>query len=444
LRLLPTFFFAGHQYDQKEGHHFEDVHEANHKFNTRCLTMVFAIHTSDSCNTLVSLDNHHNASSKQQEQSLCLSGYSCREVTVEYRKTSLLLPAQDLYYNDNRDDLDVSSRSSDYNCSVDEQSLYLPTLKSGISVDEYLQGVAVLGEACDELLSLEHHQFTLASPEKLIYVHQGEVAHALASQCDILVSDRATTCHILALRSTCASASKEAITSLTHIDSDQYETSVRAMIQEHKLHHSGSNATIEVEVSILGGYVDEEGHSRQISNWLLHLLADIAQEETCLQMRLKTCAISAMNDNGFSGPMGRGLAVHLATGQVLLAKASPCVVGPDMILRNARLWSAEDGVPASVELTVIHTTTSNELVIQPFCFAAAPGMDQLMALPDNILLEYTSTSPCAEEEDFCPTVRSTLRFLSEVPATHIFGRFCDRALRFARRHQHSNEWMLMS
>jgi Protein N-terminal asparagine amidohydrolase len=419
--------------------------------------MVLAIHTSDSCNTLVSLDNHHNANSKQRQQSQCLSGSSGRSGTVEYRKTSLLLPAEEIYYNDNDcDGLDLSSSgSSARSCSVvdQQQALYLPTLESGISVDEYLQNVAILGEACDELLSLEHHQFTQASPEKLIYVHQGEVAHALASQCDILVSDRATTCHILVLRSTTSgkTGSKEAMTSLTHIDSDKYETSVRAMIQEHKQHHSGikgSEATIEMDISIMGGYVDEEGHSRQISNWLLHLLADIAEEESaCLQMRLKTCAISAMNDNGYSsGPMGRGLAVHLATGQVFLARAAQCAVGPDMILRNARLWSAEeDGIlPAPVQkLTVIHTTTSNEIVIQPFWIAAVPGMDQLLDLPDEILLEYTSTSPSSEEEDFCPTVRSTLRFLQEVTATQIFGRFCDRTLRFVRRHQHSNEWMLM-
>ena len=404
--------------------------------------MVLALHTSDSCNTLVSLDNHHNASSKHHQDASSFSEITVGDDAVEYRKTSLLLPVDDLY-----------------SCTAGSDSfdgLYLPTLNSGISVDEHLQRIAALCNACDELLSLEHHQFTQTSPERVLYVHQGEVAHALPSQCDVLVSDRATTCHILALRSSSASSGtssgegKEAMTSLTHIDSDQYETSVRAMIDEHKRHHSirSSDVKLEMEISIMGGFVDDEGHSRRISNWLLHLLADIAEEEeSSLQMRLKTCAISAMNDNGYTGPIGRGLAIHLATGQVFLAKASSCVVGPHMILRNARLWSAEEkGIPdpAVHQLTVIHTTTSNEIVIEPFRFGALPGIDQLMALPDDILLEYTSTSPCAEEDDFCTVVRATLNFLLNVPATQVFGRLCNRALRFVRRHQHSNDWVLMT
>lgn len=409
--------------------------------------MVIAIHTSDSCNTLVSLDNHHDARSKPQGRLSSCSG-SCCPSNVEFRKTSLLLAVDELDLSDNSLDNDSSYGYTYCSCESLEsdaeqrQSLFLP---SAAPVDEYLQSVPALRETCDELLSCSHHRFTEAYPEKVLYVHQGEVAHALASQCDVLVSDRATTCHILALRSSTTGAKKEeAMTSLTHIDSDQYEMSVREMIQAHKEHH-GDEAMeiIEMDIHILGGFVDEEGHSQKISNWLMHLLADIASEEVdSIQMRLQTCAISSMNDNGFQCPVGRGLAVHLATGRVFLAKASPQVVGPQMSLRNARLWSA--GGPQTHSLHVMHTTTSNDIIISPFAFQALPGMDKLMSLPDEILLEYTSTSPCVEEEDFCHTVRATLRFLLEVPSARVFGRLCDRTLRFVRRHQHSNEWMLVS
>ncbi|CAB9512060.1 N-terminal asparagine [Seminavis robusta] len=408
--------------------------------------MVLAtIHPSDSCGTLVSLDN--GSKPLLHESDFC-HGCSPSSV-VAYRQTALKLASDD-------SGLDLSSASSSSSsssmdnsysfCSCEQQQqpekvLFLPAAQSDTPVDEFLPSVPELRDSRDELLAVDPVQFHKASSEKLLYVHQGEVAHALASQCDILVSDRATTCHILALRSV---GDKPAMTSLTHIDSDQYETCIRAMIQEHKLHHSSKEA-ITMEINIVGGFADEEGHSQKISNWLLHLLADIAEEETdSIEMRLKTCAISSMNDSGFQCPIGRGLAIHLATGQVFLAKASSAVAGPHMILRNARLWSStEEEHPAS-KLTVIHTAKSNEIVIEPFAFAAIPGMDRLMALPDDILLEYTSTSPCAEEDDFCPTVRSTLRFLLEVPHANVFGRLCDRTLRFVRRCHNSNEWMLVA
>lgn len=405
--------------------------------------MVIAIHTSDSCNTLVSLDNNHNASSKQQQgdlSSLC-QGSCCPSSTEQFRRTSLVLPVDELSFPE--DSLD----SSYGHCSCEEsQSLYLPTAVSETSVDEYLQQVPALRDTRDELLSCDHHLFTEDSPEKLIYVHQGELAHALASQCDVLISDRATTCHIMAVRSTSpAAGTKEAMASLTHIDSDQYETCVREMINAHKGHH-GLNKAIVMDIHILGGYADQDGHSQKISNWLLQLLADIAAEEAAsIQMRLQTCVVSSMNDNGFKCPVGRGMAIHMDTGRVFLAKASNKVLGPHIALRNARLWSAGEG-PQTSHLHVMHTTASNEIIINPFAFQALPGMEKLIALPDEILLEYTSTSPCVEEEDFCSTIRATLRFLLEVPSSRIFGRSCDRSLRFARRpssSQHSNEWMLM-
>ena len=432
--------------------------------------MVIAIHTSDSTNTLVSLDNHHDARSK--EASLLLNSSSCqgscrRSSLGELRKTSLLLPVEDLPGLDNssHSSLDDDSSDSDsygYCCSCEhdeppqeQHCLYLPTSSSSTSVDEVLNQVPAIRDSRDELVSLDHHVFHQASPEEVLYVLQGEVAHATASQCEFLVSDRATTCHILALRSTTADASaKEAMTSLTHLDGDQYEACVREMIQEHKRYHHGgaSSSRIEMDITILGGFRDDEGHSQKISNWLLHLLADIADEEAAasatssslLQMRLKTCAISSMNDNGFACPLGRGLAIHLATGHTFLAKADRSVVGPHMPLRNARLWSAGAGaIHHHPKLSLIHTTTSNDLIIAPFAFQAIPGMERLLALPDDILLEYTSTSPTVEEGDFCHSIRTTLHFLREVPCARIFGRSCDQPLRFARRSNNtSNQWTL--
>lgn len=421
--------------------------------------MVIAIHTSDSTNTLVSLDNNHRSKEAvvNLSSSSC-SGSTCRRSSSssDLRKTALLLPVEDLpgldssssTSLDSSDDSYGSCRSCDHHHEQQQQaSLYLPSSAScSMSVDEVLQHVPSIRESRDELLSLDHHRFTEASPEQVVYVLQGEVAHALPSQCDFLVSDRATTCHIMALRSTATTMdSQQAMTTLTHIDGVQYESSVRAMVQEHKNYHhaSSSTAMIEMDITVLGGFSDVEGHSQEISNWLLRLLADIADEEQQqLQMRLKTCAITSMNDNGFACPLGRGLAIHLATGHTFLAQADGPVTGPHMALRNARLWSERGEKNQTPELSLIHSIRSNDLVIQPFAFPAIPGMETLLTLKDDMLLQYTSTSPTVEEDDFCHSIRTTLHFLREVSCASIFGPHTDQTLRFERQSVNTNNWVL--
>ena len=375
--------------------------------------MVFG--TSDSCNTLVTLDEYKVSQGGKQINN--------NEENEEYVKTELLLPMDD--YGD-----------GDF-AKLPEQNLYLP---SSISVDEYFRHVPRLIESCDELLANDPRRFTKSCSDRIIYVAQGELGYVLPTQADVIVSDKATTCHILALRSEAGDSSP--LASLAHIDSTSYEDCIRKMFVEHLKHHRATESNhrdwkVRIEVHIMGGFDDEGCASRKISCWLMTLLAAIADEyKDTSKVVLRTCAISSMNDNGYSSPIGRGLGLDTRTGEPFLAKVDCEVSGPSPALRAARIWS---GSGAS-KLSVIHTHVSSEIRIEPFSYSPFPELGQLLELPDHILLRYTSTSPDVEEPDFCSSVRSTLRFLRDVKCYSMFGSGLNKPLIFRRANGTSNSW----
>jgi hypothetical protein len=69
-------------------------------------------------------------------------------------------------------------------------------------------------------------------------VMQGEVSHASPSQAGIVASTSATTCHIVALRSTSSSSSSsEPVVSLTLVDKVGYTQCLEDMVAYHMKHH---------------------------------------------------------------------------------------------------------------------------------------------------------------------------------------------------------------
>jgi hypothetical protein len=396
------------------------------------------IANSDSTGTLVSLDN--GLKRINSFQGFDLGSY---DEVVTYQQTELLLP-EDLICDDA---LEVGFDSCSSQAVETRQPLYLPSKRD--AVDLCLRNNMLLMERCDELLSQPPVHYHRNSKQDVLYVAQGEVAHAVPSQCDVIMSDKSTTCHILALRSDLADLSTP-LSSLTHIDSISYEKCVRAMVQEHKAFHrtskkeekkdsdSFSDSKITLDVHIVGGFDDSKGSSREISNWLITLLASIAAEEKdSLVITLQTCAISSMNDDGRNSPIGRGLAMDMKTGETFLARCDEEVAGPSMPLRSSRLWSGS----CPPKLHLIHTAYSNTVCIEPFTYAPFKELASLLNLPDDVLLQYTSTSPDCEEDDFCQCIRSTLTFLRDVPCKRIFGAKCDQTLVF-QRVRRSNSWKL--
>ena len=381
------------------------------------------IANSSSTNTLISLND---------VRKIGLEGNTYRKAPT-YSRTNILLP------NDDADDDDSSSC-----CSIPqyEQYLYLPSVEDE-PVDICLRSIPQVMETADELLANAPLHFTAASRERLLYVGQGEVAYTTLQQCDVIASDKATTCHILAFRS---SSEKGPMVTLAHIDTVGYESCIRDMITEHKLFHidgeekksEHANDRTNIDVYMMGGFDDDDNASRAISNFLLNLLVQVAAEQSHeVTLTLKLCAISSINDDGRSCPIGRGLGISVKTGDAFLAVVDTDVAGPSPQLRSARLWSGNAGKT----LSVIHFHTSKNMVVQPFRYSPLQQMDALLALPDAVLIKYTSTSPEVEEPNFCYSVRSTLAFMKRVKCESVFGSDCRRPAVF-RRINNTNLWQL--
>ena len=383
-------------------------------------TMVIV--SSDSCNTLVSLERNPKQFSQENDRKTSPQGFET------YTETDIFLPVDEL--------------SNDIS-----RSIYLPT--NG-RVDDYLKHIPEIVEGSDQLLAREPVVFSQSSTQRILYVGQGEVAYALSSQCDVLVSDRATTCHMLALRS--ESQHRIPLTSMAHIDSATNESCIRSMVAEHLTHHSSSTTPFEfqeekkdefdcsddsrmsLQLHLMGGFEDAEGCSVKISDRILRLFADLAREfKESMKMTLETCAISSLNDNGYNSPIGRGLAIDLRTGDAYLAKVDKALLGPVPELRAVRNWSDE------ATLGIIHTSRSNSIEIQPFSYTPIPEMQVLINLPDDLLLQCTSTSPDVEQEGFCEAVRVSLRYLLDTPCSKVFCSTSMEPLIF-RRSGASNTW----
>ena len=380
--------------------------------------------TSDSCSTLVSLDRDHKKQFSQENWTISPAPFE------SYEETDIFLPVDDL--------------SNDIS-----RSIYLP--RSG-RVDDYLKCIPEIVEGSDQLFAREPVVFSSSSTQRILYVGQGEVAYALSSQCDVLVTDRATTCHMLALRS--ESPDQIPLTSMAHIDSAANESCIRSMVEEHLTHHNTSttpsgfqeekkdefdcsnDGRISLQLHLVGGFEDSEGCSVKISDQLLRLVAILAREfKESIKMTLDTCAISSLNDNGYNAPIGRGLAIDLRTGDAFLAKVDQSLTGPVPELRALRNWSDE------TTLGIIHTSRSNSIEIQPFSYTPIPEIQVLINLPDDLLLQCTSTSPDVEQEGFCEAVRASLRFLIDMPCSKVFGSTnCKDPLIFRRSSSYTNSW----
>lgn len=284
-----------------------------------------------------------------------------------------------------------------------------------------------------------------------LYVCQREVAHAVPHQCDYLVTDRATTCHVLALHSTTMNASGTSssgpttppLTSLCHLDGPGFDSCVRDMVEEHARHHnhqSDGNSTVLMDVHVVGGFDDPDGTSQELTTWLLGLLADIAGEysrKETLRMTLRTFAATIHNtdtsrccDRG--GPICRGVAVDTTTGEVRPARVDRDAMGPCTTLREVRLML--DGGGKDCKLSLVHDQRSNFLRVDPVVHdpAACPGLVEtaralLSIRDDDVLLAHTSTSPDYEDRpDFCTSIRDCLALI-------VAGIGVPRGLKFRRR-----------
>ncbi|KAL9186069.1 hypothetical protein ACHAXT_005307 [Thalassiosira profunda] len=328
-----------------------------------------------------------------------------------------------------------------------------------------------------------HRLITSTNSGRVVNVLQGEIAHCTPAQADVLVSDDATTCHIVALWSRCVHSDAKGnglLATMAHIDGPGYEASIRDAVNEHVNYHStryygseeskessagldSDNGVVEMSVHLVGGFNDRDGSSIEITDSVLRTLSALSHEcyaidgRLPLRMTLENCAVASANDNGSGCPIGRGLAMKVSTGCIFLAevdddalsqpKQSTAAVssqnhvqisaqGPATTLRSTRLWAGafhDDSSTDGSRLHVIHRPGSDFLCVDPFFYGPHPAAQGLLECDDEELLEFTSTSPNCEKPNFVSKVRESLEFMNgKIPAASVFGERCDHPLMFRR------------
>ena len=410
-----------------------------------------------------------------------------------------------------------------------EERLVLPQKGSNTKLDEYLKSsVPRVASRADELTmetdcaeSRGLYDPVVLNSQRCLNVLQGEVAHVSAEQADVVVSAEATTCHIVALRST--KSESIPLVSLAHVD-QVYDQCLENMVKEHIDHHlqslgmqpSSAAATaaeeeddemfgffmddddddveangsdiqqpeqstrsylptmmqafddrttkrkatsmpdlhviptddepIEMELHMVGGYLDKQGTSQKLSTALLERFDDLAfKYQDRVKISLSTAAISSLNteieqDNQQHKPLSRGLGIDTRTGEVFPVKKSlPAhLEGPAIEVRQARAFATDGDVAES--LSVIHDKMSidGEIRIEPFRYQQQQELNVLLNVPDDVLLSVTSTSPDHESDQFCTNFRRTLSFVNSVPSESVFEN--NQPLVYKRSSDNLNYW----
>jgi protein N-terminal asparagine amidohydrolase len=373
-----------------------------------------------------------------------------------------------------------------------EEDLNLSHKLRYASLNKYLSSIPSLSEhkLFDKSVSRKigsgdiHYLITAVNSGRVINVLQGEIANCTPSQADVLVSDDATTCHIVALRSTCKSrlGIDATLATMAHVDGAGYECCLRDAVMEHVKYHSRDedvvaiddskcqenvmshnfHQQIDISIHIMGGFNDPDGSSIKITDDILQVFSRLAREfdelahpsialNNRISMKLETCLVSGANDDGTGSPIGRGLGINVASGEVFFAEVEDTfsanaanksgsdlialdgdlhpltnnqqmlAEGPESLLRSVRLWAAAfHPFKQEHKLIVIHRYDRDCLTIEPFMFGPHPSAKLICYMDDTRLLHMTSTSPLAEKANFAAKVRESIGFMNRTNSREIF------------------------
>jgi hypothetical protein len=177
----------------------------------------------------------------------------------------------------------------------------------------------------------------------------------------------------------------------------------RRQLQQHQQPIGTKTEPIEMELHLLGGFLDEAGASQELSTSLVTTFSSLAHKyRHVLRISLSTAAISCLNSEEQQSsstndvcdikhqPKSRGLGIETRTGKVFPVKAAlpSHWEGPAVEIRAARTWSKS----RECLLSVIHDTRSGGQVrIEPFTYEPLRKLDVLLQVPDHILLKVTSS-----------------------------------------------------
>jgi hypothetical protein len=337
---------------------------------------------------------------------------------------------------------------------------------------------------------------------KVLNVLQGEIAHASSLQADAVISTDATTCHIVAFRSTIdtttasfkSSISRESspigkpstaststappLVTVAHVDKVGYTKSLYHSVQLHLDHHNKQQQEnkeekprILMEIHIVGGFLDLKGASQMISTFLVTQIVELSNhfQHENMHFILSTVCISSMNTtsaltvDGMDSymlssdlanksmslsPIVRGLGICPATGKIYMVNHCPTyLLGPAIPLRTARLWSSATSLRGEDTLYLIHDkhnkvpSSSSTICILPFRYSSHnEWLQSLLLMSDEEILLRTSTSPHCEGDHYCKSTREAIRFMQHVRCTDLFGQHLDQPLFYVRNKSENNKW----
>ena len=239
------------------------------------------------------------------------------------------------------------------------------------------------------------------SPVKLLYVLQREfaVVSPTDDKIDVLGSEDATTCHLLALRHT-----GSGVTALAHFDGCGMDEALERMIVKMLDASRGFPEGGRIEAHVVGGFVDDRQESVRLFQKLFALFRHSRHD-----VHLVTACVCDANDviktNGVHFPILYGVAVDCKTGTVFPATFPD--KGPDMALRAARHFTGSN----RKTVIDIYDVRNKRLVLDAFHLDPWEEASLWIQQPDDFILNYLSTSPKQEPGDFVPSLKETLRFI---------------------------------
>jgi len=234
--------------------------------------------------------------------------------------------------------------------------------------------------------------------ENCLYVGQREMAVLRPEDgVELVGSEDATTCHILVLREPTTST-----TGLAHLDTED-PAQLQALEREVR-RRCVEMDTVQYDVTIIGGYLDERDTSVQMTASLFEEMSS-----STAVFRLVAAAIGEVNTSlreGVAWPRLYGGAVSVSTGQVFSATFSQH--GPDPDIRSLLTQGVET-------LHNIYEPGSGEIVLQYHHYHILRNPQFLLSKSDTFILRNLSTSPLVEPADFCDKIRETFRRMISDP-----------------------------
>jgi Protein N-terminal asparagine amidohydrolase len=241
-------------------------------------------------------------------------------------------------------------------------------------------------------------------------------------------SDAATTCIIVGVRDP---ASR--VTALGHLDNplharrhvQQLLQALNMTVTQHNA-SAAAGATLQSQAPLcaylVGGMITGDGScGRKLAVEILQALhcasAHVELALACIgPLNVVTAAADASIASApgaaampqtSSRPAKCSLAISAATGEARSVRFTGSARGPAFTLRSARLYTS------CTDLLDMYDPFTGLITVQPFA-PPLPALHAqwLRALPDAQLLQYTSTSPEAEDERFCDDTREKLDMLS--------------------------------